>query len=198
MKAGRWLTVLGVAAAMAGAGATHAPREWHFTVLLDGSTIGEHRFLVQGGATQREVTSRARMDVRLLGLTLYSYRHEAAERWEGDCLRALRATTDDDGSRRQVTQIYPDECLMSFAYWHPDLPRQTRLLNPQTGLVEPVRMQRQPPVTLQVRGRPREAQGWRIVTPAQAVTVWYAVDDGAWIGLDAEVSGGRQLAYRLR
>lgn len=182
----------------AGAAAAQAPRDWNFTVLLDGQPVGEHRFAVQGPPQQREVESRARMDVRLFGVFTYRYRHEATERWQGDCLRELRSATEDGGSQSTVDQRPAGECLMGFAYWHPNLATQTRLLNPQTGQVEAVRFERLPTGPVEVRGQVIDALGWRLLTPKQSVNIWYARTDGAWIGLDAEVTGGRRLAYRLR
>jgi hypothetical protein len=173
---------------------------WDFEARLDDRPIGTHRFVVRGPAAQREVDSRARFDVRLLGIVVYRYRHEAQERWEGDCLRALQSRTDDDGTPLQVELQRPAEadCVMSFAYWHPRLSTQTRLLNPQTGRLEEVRFERQPDATIGVRGNEVAATPWRLTTATQDLTVWRARADGAWVGLDARVRGGRLLTYRLR
>ncbi|MFN3304795.1 MAG: DUF6134 family protein, partial [Roseateles sp.] len=114
---------------------------WDFEVRLDDKPIGTHRFTVNGPPGEREVLSQARMDVKLLGIPVFRYRHEARERWRGDCVAELQSKTDDDGKPLQVTQARgaADACLMGFAYWHPNLTTQTRLLNPQTGLVEEAR-----------------------------------------------------------
>jgi hypothetical protein len=185
-----------VAAASAGA------QTWDFTASLDGKPIGTHRFVVSGPAVAREVSSTAKFDVKLLGITVYRYRHEAQERWQGDCLQQLKSSTDDDGKPVQVDEQRSgsDDCLMSFAYWHPALHTQTRLLNPQTGKVEEVRFERLPPAPLQVQGRDVQATRWRLVatTPKtkQDLTLWLDPADGRWIGLDAQVKG-RLLTYRL-
>jgi hypothetical protein len=195
------LRVLAVAGAFA-LGHAAFGQTWDFEVRLDGKPIGSHRFVVSGPAAAREVASTARFDVRLLGIPLYRYRHEAQERWQGDCLRSLKSRTDDDGKPAQVDEqrAAAADCLMSFAYWHPALPRQTRLLNPQTGQVEDVRFERLPAAPLQVQGREVEAARWRLVatTPAsqQVLTLWLDPADQRWIGLDAQVRG-RLLTYRL-
>lgn len=191
-----------------------AVQEWHFEARLDDRPIGEHRFVLSGEGAQRELRSEARFTVRVLGIPVYRYRHDASEQWRGDCLEALASDTDDNGQPSQVRarrqahawQVeapanapappWPD-CLMSFAYWHPGLLTQTRLLNAQTGRVEPVRVERLGEASLPVRGRPTPAVRWRLHTPQQPIDVWLARADGAWVGLDSQVGGGRRLSYRL-
>jgi hypothetical protein len=178
---------------------------WDFDVRLDGKPVGSHRFTVSGPPAAREVHSVARMDVKLLGITLFRYRHEARERWRGDCLADLQSSTDDDGKPLKVAQTRADtdDCLMGFAYWNPALPTQTRLLNPQTGLVEQARFERLPDAPLSVRGREVPAARWRLTaTPPggarQELVLWLDRGDASWLGLDAQVKGDRLLTYRLK
>lgn len=191
----KWLGVLALVAA--GHATAQDGGEWNFTATLNGKPIGTHRFVVTGTAAARSVDSRAQLVVRVLGIPAYRYRHRAEERWQGDCLRELRADTDDDGSRQQVEQRHEAECVMSFAYWNPRLVTQQRLVNPQTGRAEPVRIERLPDAAIDVAGRPVPAQGWRLQTQTQRISVWYAAEGGRWIALDAEVKGGGTLSYRL-
>jgi hypothetical protein len=204
---------------------------WNFEVRLDGKPIGTHRFTVDGPAEARDVTSKAAFDVRLLGITVFRYRHEARERWRGDCLQEIHSRTDDDGKPVQVdrrlepantampaTSTAPTAptapsassetaCLMSYAYWNAALIRQQRLLNPQTGEVDDVRIERLPDAQLPVGGRDVDASRWRITSTApssgkssparQVLTLWRDRADGRWIGLDAQVKGDRVLTYRL-
>ena len=183
-----------------------------FEVTLDGKPIGTHRFTLGGTPQARTVRSEAVFAVKLLGLTVYRYRHVASEQWRGDCLAALQAETDDDGKTGKVvarpagdalevdgpsgTLSLPG-CAMSFAYWHPAMRTQTQLLNAQTGRYEAVRVRRMDSGTVEVRGQPQPAERWRIEGPEQPVDVWYA-PSGAWVGLDSTVAGGRLLRYRLR
>lgn len=220
-------------ASASGAAATPTPRvtdarptasaSWDFDVRLDGKPIGTHRFVVEGEPGARTVRSLARFDVKLLGLTVFRYRHEASERWRGDCLQTIQSRTDDDGKPVEVNKTFnvrgpstasasasavaETDCLMSYAYWHPALVRQQRLLNPQTGEVDEVRIERLPDASLAVAGREVEAMRWRLTAtppaaagkPAQRqqLTLWRDRSDGRWIGLDAVVKGGRVLSYRL-
>ena len=182
---------------------------WTFEVLLDGRPIGEHQFRASPAneAGERTMVSEASFAVRWLGLPLYRYQHRAVERWRGGCLAGLSADTDDNGTRTRVSAQADGErfevtapashsavgCVMSFAYWHPALRTQQRLLNAQTGRIEPVRIVAIGQSSIEVGER--AASGWRINGPAQPIDVWYSAQ-GDWIGLDTRVEGGRALRYR--
>lgn len=189
-----------------------ANRTWVFDVRLDGKLVGMHRFTVNDMQAAREVTSSAGFDIRVLGIVVYRYVHSAQERWEGDCLSRLQSRTDDNGDRIEVharasegmLDVRRDGlleraagCVMTFAYWNPAMRMQSRLLNPQTGRLEPVQIIPAGDGSVGVRGRDVAARRWRIHAPAQQIDVWYARDDDAWIGLDATLANGRNLSYRI-
>jgi hypothetical protein len=202
-----------LACALAASPAAAAPAgDSTFSVFLDDKPIGEHRFSIGGTEEARSVVSEASFTVKLLGLTVYRYRHRAVEKWRGDCLSELTATTDDDGKASRVrTEAEGDGlvvvtdagrqalkgCVMSFAYWNPAIQRQPRLLNAQTGRSESVQVSRAGGGTVEVRGRQVAATRWRIDGPAQPIDVWYSAQ-GEWVGLDSMVDGGRKLVYRLK
>ncbi|WAC71734.1 DUF6134 family protein [Roseateles sp. SL47] len=187
---------------------------WNFDIRLDGKPIGTHRFEVSGPPDTRTVTSNARMDVKLLGLTVFRYRHQVEERWKGDCLDALKSSTDDDGKPQRVdwrreaagsaagTASPPSDCIMSYAYWHPALVQQRRLFNPQTGQIDDVKVERLPDAPIQVSGREVMGARWQLITKPptgdpQRLTLWLDRSDQRWLGLDARVRGDRLLTYRL-
>ncbi|MDQ6619438.1 MAG: DUF6134 family protein [Pseudomonadota bacterium] len=185
---------------------------WRFRVFLDETPIGEHRFELRGTGAERELRSHARFEVKVLGLTIYRYRHDAVERWRGDCLAGLEASTDDNGVRTKVTaqqegsQLHiataagagkPIEgCVMTFAYWNPRLLSQTRLLNPQTGEYESVRVSTLADETIVVHERELTAIRHRLTGATNPIDIWYSPQH-EWIGLDSLVRGGRHLHYRL-
>jgi hypothetical protein len=170
---------------------------WNFEATLDGKPIGIHRFVVSGPPEARIIDSQAHFTVRILGIPVYRYLHQANEHWQGECLRELRSDTDDGGTQQRVVQRYEADCLMGFAYWNPHFVTQHRLINPQTGKIEEARFEPLADRTIAVRGQQVAAHGWRLVAGNQRIIVWYAADSGRWIGLEAEAKGGRQLAYRL-
>jgi len=198
--------------AAAAQAAEPSTRAYVFQALLDGKPIGEHRFTVVTEGATRRVTSEADFKVTLLGLTAYRYRHRAQEQWAGDCLVSLASTTDDDGKASGVTLARAGDvdeittatgratvsgCLMTYAYWNPALLSQGRLLNPQTGKVAAVRIERVAAGRIAVRGVEVDAVDWRISGGDSPIDVWVSAE-GAWVGLDSVVAGGRhKLSYRL-
>jgi hypothetical protein len=158
------------------------------------------------------VTSDADFAVKFFGFTAYRYRHHAEEHWAGDCLAGLVASTDDDGKAAgvklvktgDVTTITTNDgtrresgCLMTYAYWNPALRDQRRLLNPQTGKVDAVRIERVAEGTIRVGGHDVAATDWRVTGGEAPVDVWLSAQ-GEWVGLDSTVAkGGHKLSYRL-
>ncbi len=202
-----------VLGALLGVSGLSQAQTWNFDIRLDGKPIGSHRFEVSGPPEARTVTSDATMAVKMLGLTVFRYRHQAQERWKGDCVDAIQSTTDDDGKAEKVDWRRDGggggsdgggggDCVMSYAYWHPALVKQTRLLNPQTGKMDEVKVERLPDATITVAGGEVMATRWQLVTKppkgdAQRLTLWLDRSDQRWLGLDARVRGDRVLTYRL-
>lgn len=186
-------------------------REWHFRVWLDDREVGWHRYLVRERGDVTEVESRAQFDVRFLFLNAYRYRHEARERWRGNCLEELESRTVTNGAVEQVETFAADEtlvvarpsgearlpgCVMSFAYWDPRILAADRLLNSQTGEWLPVRIESRGAERVTVAGRDIPAARHRLSAPDLQIDLWYA--DGHWVALEAPLPGGRTLRYELR
>jgi hypothetical protein len=75
-----------------------ASNTWDFRVFLDDKEIGTHRFdLLDKGGGERQLVSKARMAVKVLFVTAYTYDHHDVEHWNGDCLTRLSSKTDDNG-----------------------------------------------------------------------------------------------------
>jgi hypothetical protein len=196
---------------LAGPGAAHAATDaWNFRVLLDGREVGRHEFRLAVEGQQRELRSEAEFNVRLLFINVYSYLHEAVERWQGDCLQSLESQTDSNGKRTVVSAANRggrlsvvrakgrDEhegCVMSFAYWNPEILNARELLNSQTGELVAVTITEQGPEMIPVRGEPRAATRHRISAEQLQIDLWYA--GGQWVALEALAPGGRRLRYEL-
>jgi len=204
----RLLALAGLCLALPGAASE--VHTWKFRVLLDNREIGEHDFTLRAAGEDRELTSEARFDVRLLFVTAYRYRHKAVELWDGNCLRSLVARTDTNGEtlavnartrdgrlvveRPDVPEVH-EGCVMSFAYWNPQILKAQRLLNSQTGEVLPVTVLSRGEETVRVRGQALPAHRYRIDAPQLQIDLWYAGD--RWVALEAPAAGGRHLRYEL-
>lgn len=196
----------------AAAPATANVQRWEFRVFLDDAAIGHHHFVLRDGGAERELTSDARFEVKLLFINAYRYAHDASERWRGNCLTSLNAHTDDNGKPSAVRATAQGEqvsiqsaggnvsipgCVMSFAYWNADILRQTRLLNAQTGQYEAVTISALGEEKITVRGAPVSAQRYRISGPKHPIDLWYG-PDRSWLALQSTLDSGRKLRYQLK
>lgn len=205
------LVILLVLTAPGYANSTTAARSWDFSVLLDGSNIGYHRFELTQTEGQRWLRSEAKFDVRVLFFNAFRYRHTNTEVWSDGCLENIKASTQANGKKLAVTGSRVDDrfvindgdatsalqdCVMTFAYWNPEFLQQPRLLDPQSGEyleveVEPVGQQ-----AIVVRGEEVAASVYRVKAKKMELTVWYSQDD-EWLALESVAKGGRIIRYEL-
>jgi hypothetical protein len=186
-------------------------RYWNFKVLLDDREIGYHEFrVVSVGSTER-VQSNARFDVKILFFNAYSYRHSNAETWRNGCLTRIQSSTDANGDRTDVEgnlvaagfELHADEnnrflgdgCVRTFAYWNPSLLRAESLLNAQTGELMPVSVAEYGADLLQVGDREIPTRRLQITLQEGVIDLWYHLDTGRWLALEAPTEGGRTLRY---
>lgn len=207
----RWILAAAVASVSATAPAHGTVTEWQFRVFLGEREVGEHRFRLEQHADGARLHSHARMNVRLLGVTAFSYTHEAQERWQGDCLERIDAKTDRNGRPYAVSgeriqnafrvqtlktsEVLP-ACVMSFAYWNPKILQQRRLLNPQNGEFVDVSVESKGSETLSARGTATEATRYTLAGRKLRIDLWYTAD-GRWVGLQSITDGGQLLRYVL-
>jgi Family of unknown function (DUF6134) len=211
--------VLGVAALVGAGTAAAQTQSWTFGVYLDDAPIGHHHYHLHHNGAEHELKIEARFNVKFLFINAYRYVHDASERWRGNCLAALTARTDDNGGKSEVdteqqaerliavTSTTPgaasrvrepvDGCLMSFAYWNPEMLRQTRLLNAQTGKIENVTITSMGEEKINVRGTPTSAMRYRVTGAKHPIELWYGADR-TWLALQSTLDGGRRLRYQLK
>ncbi|MFM9968207.1 MAG: DUF6134 family protein [Burkholderiales bacterium] len=190
------LALLLLALSICGPASAAEARLWDFRVYLDDSAIGSHRFSLTNKGEEIHLLSEANFEVKILFFSAYRYVHRAAERWRGDCLLSLDARTDDNGKQLSVSRPVLEGCTMSYAYWNPRMLREPRLLNAQTGDLEPVSIAALGEDNILVRGVNVAARRYRITGAKNPIELWYS-PSGEWLALDATVDGGRRLRYRL-
>jgi hypothetical protein len=201
------LLVLGVLPSLAS-----ADRTWDFRVFLDDKEIGTHRFDLIERGEERQLTSTARMAVKILFVTAYTYDHHDVEQWQGDCLSGLSSTTDDNGKKYRVdvqrrdgatvvqtlegTQRL-DGCVLTFAYWNPAMLRQTRLLNSQNGEHVEVKITDAGADTIDVRGVKTPARRYELRSEKLSIDLWYSPQQ-QWLALESMTERGQKLIYKLK
>lgn len=188
-----------------------AARSWDFSVLLDGSAIGYHRFELTEEGNQRRLTSEASFDVRFLFFNAFRYRHENTELWSDGCLESIESRTRSNGKKVEIRGTREDdrfvvtdgtaenavqECVMTFAYWNPDFLHQPRLLNPQTGEYLDVDVERVGEQSIVVRDKKVAASVYRVKAKKMQLTLWYSPDN-EWLALESVARGGRIIRYEL-
>lgn len=190
-----------------------------FRVLLDDKPIGRHEFRIRDGQGRRVVETEARFDVKMLFVTVFSYRHDNTEVWRDGCLQSLESETDsngtpyrvslesgDDGYRvvtRDGREFYPADCLMSFAYWDRRFLERERLVNSQTGELLEVDIRPLGRQELEWAELSGPVEGFRIVSEAGADTeaedvdikVYYRESDQRWVALESTLESGRLMRY---
>ena len=187
-------------------------KTYDFTVFLDDKEIGHHRFAVFPRDTLTHVTSEARFNVTFLFINAYTYLHSNTQIFRGECLRAIDATTDDNGDAMFVRGEYSDQklvlqthagkqqlvgCISTFAYWNPELLDGKQLLNPQTGELMAVDFQALGESSVTVRGKQVPARQYRIDNPEVSIDLWY---DGnqEWVALESTTKDGARLRYQIQ
>jgi hypothetical protein len=194
---------------------------WDFRVFLDEKEIGTHRFdLLDKGGGERQLTSQARMAVKILFVTAYTYDHHDVEHWNGDCLSKLSSKTDDNGDKYQVdvqrqgaaTVVKTREgaksendsktlgdCVLTFAYWNPAMLKQTRLLNSQDGEHVEVKITDAGADSILVRGVKTAARRYELRSTNQklAIDLWYSPSN-EWLALESMTERGQKLIYKLK
>lgn len=184
---------------------------WQFRVFLDGEEIGSHNFSISHKASHHEIYSSARFDVKFLFVSVYSYRHENVELWQGQCLDSINATTDDNGEIYRVSgkagkdafivnttdreNEYPS-CVKTFAYWDPGFLEESSLLNSQTGEMVDVSSEFIGSEELIHRGVEVMARRYRLSGENLQIDLWYSEDDH-WLALESVTESGRIVRYAM-
>jgi hypothetical protein len=187
-------------------------QEWNFRVFLEDREIGTHVFRVVDANGERRVESDAQFTVKILFIDAYTYNHRARERWNGECLMALDAATNDNGEELRVRGTRNGSgfkveaprgntdlpaCVMTFAYWNPAMLQQPRLLNVQTGEWLDVRVEAVGEETIPVRGTPVTARRYALHNPKFRIDLWYLANR-QWVQLESTTESGRRLRYQIQ
>lgn len=185
---------------------------YDFKVFLGKDEIGRQRFDVSSEGERIQVRVEAQFKVTFLYITVYTYRHTNVETWEAACLREIRAETDDNGDSFFVNGISRngrlyvstqdgdwsgDGCIKTFAYWNAEWITGERLLNSQTGELQPVSIRVVGEETIPVLGVQTRTSHRRIVTDKFAVDLWYDLN-GRWVALQSTSKKGDTLRYVLQ
>lgn len=144
-----------------GASARELPSEGllDFAVIRDGELIGHHRVRFRQEGPKTTMAVEARIEITLLGFTVYRFQHSGRETWRDGNLIAFHTSTNDDGDRLAVEarrneagefdvryagkeQVAPGRTIPS-SLWHLGILQarvEDRLLHTITGELLPMKV----------------------------------------------------------
>ena len=181
-----------------------------FQVFRDGAPLGHHRVSFRREAQDLHVAVDIKLEVRLLFVTVFSYRHRNHEVWRDGRLVAIDTETDDDGEafwlRGRATAdglavegssgsfLAPAE-VMPTSYWNPQTVARTQLLDTQRGRLIQVAIAPAGVESVALAGRPVEARRYA-VTGDLTLDLWYTAE-GEWAKTSFEARGA-EVVYARR
>jgi len=185
-------------------------RAVRFDVLRGGELIGYHLVEFADAGDGLAVRTDIEIEVRILGIRAFVFRHQSVERWTMDRLQSFDSETVDNdsqffvrgravGDRFQIThrkgkEVAPAD-IMVASYWRPAIARQTRLIDPQRGRVKDQQLLRRDRIVVPVGDRDLPADQYRL---NGVVDGWVAYgDDGDWLAAELK-KGGSDILYRRR
>lgn len=197
----------------AGASLPGVPREppppIRFDVIREGKVIGAHRvdFSPQQGGYQ--VRTRIDIEVRMLGVKLFDYKHDGTESWADGRLQAFDSETDDDDSRffvvgratadgfrirhRKGEETAPAD-IMVASYWTPEIARRTLLIDPQRGRLKNQQLLSTEKVEVPLRGAVVPATRFHLTGVTNGSVAYDR--DGRWLAADLKKAGS-DILYRV-
>lgn len=181
-----------------------------FEARRSGRRIGEQQTSFEGRGAGLFVRTVADFAVKLGPVTLYRYRHEALERWDGDRLAGLEARTNQNGRMLHVSaqaeagdvrilaasgaDTRAPPTAAPFSHWNREFARRP-LFNPQDGMLLHVVASAPRPAMVQLADGSAMA-GVCIKFSGDAEIEDYYGQDGVWAGLVGRLKDGSTLEYR--
>ena len=190
------------------AGRAAIPADIRFEVARNGETIGTHAIRFASAEDTLDVRIAVALDVKLLGFTVYGYRHESRETWRDGRLVALDARTDDDGDLLSVRaenrgalmlvqsvqgRVELSADVMPTSYWDRRTVERDTWLDTQAGKVIHGRMVQTGREDVETAAGTVEADSYDMQGEID-LTLWYAGPH--WVGLRFGPGDGSSITYR--
>ena len=187
------------------------PGKLIYAVMRDGSKIGSQVVEFQRNGDQLLVLISVKIEVSLLGITIYRFVHRSEEEWRAGELARLTSNTDDDGDKRVVYLKLVDGKLkgdyngqakefplgmIPASFWHPDSMKQTRLLDQVKGRNRQITVKDLGTETITAQGKQIQAHHYSITGQIKR-EVWYG-SDGRPEKLQFEGKDGSEIEMVLR
>ncbi len=187
------------------------PQNKHFTVLLDGSPIGEHRIVFREDGNLLVVETQINIEVVKLTFTVFRFKHEAKETWDSGRLVSVESKTDNDGTLSNVTGstvsdgfrlvsekgpfLATKAIMSSNAIWDSRIVSAKRLIDVQHGSEIGLIAKRLPDEQVDSPSGSVRASRYLLITPFFTGKVFYD-SNLRWVKAQVEVNG-QTIEYAL-
>ncbi|WP_431860556.1 DUF6134 family protein [Azospirillum sp.] len=165
------------------------PKVLTYSILMDGSPVGQEQVRVQpqGDTVKVDVTASTRVKVLFLN---FRYDHERQEVWRGGKLESMQARTDDDGKPHSIEMARKGDAwaltvdgkaatavptALPLTLWTPEVLKRPTLLSVIDAQPYSVTSQALGTATVDLGTRKVEAQHHRISGGVDR-DLWYAAD----------------------
>ncbi|HVJ44559.1 MAG TPA: DUF6134 family protein [Dongiaceae bacterium] len=144
----------GLAAPASAITAENAPSgAFIYQITRQGEVIGEQRLTFERQGDNLVVSTDAKIDVKLLGLSLYGFDQHTEETWSKNQLIGVSSTADDDGTPKKVDmELQGGQLAGDFngknrtaplgvfpnSFWNEDSVKQNQILDTSRGKVRQV------------------------------------------------------------
>ena len=187
------------------------PGKLTYAVIRDGDKIGSQIVEFQRNGDQLLVLTSVKIEVTLLGITIYRFVHRSEEEWKGGELARLTSNTDDDGDKRVVDLRLVDGKLkgayngqakefpvgmIPATFWHPDSMKQTKLLDQVKARPRQITVKDLGSETITAQGKKIEARHFSVSGQIKR-EIWYG-PDGRLEKLAFEGKDGSEIVMVLR
>jgi hypothetical protein len=167
-----------------------------FRALRKGAPIGTHTVTFRQDGERLMVTTRIDIAVKVLMLTAFYLKHEAEEIWQAGRLLEVRSTTDDNGTRLQVSGravdggfrvvgedgpfLAPANLLTSNMLWDTRMLSEERLIDVQYGGVIGLAVKPLAQALVDTPSGQVLANSHHLITPHYAGTLFHD-ESGRWV-----------------
>lgn len=184
--------------------AAAAPANLSFRALRNGSPIGVHTVSFRQEGERLVVTTHIDISVKVLLFTAFYLKHDAEEIWQAGRLVAVKSTTDDNGTRLQVSGraadggfriigedgpfLAPAQLLTSNMLWDTRMLSANRLIDVQYGGVIGLVVKRLGEALVDTPNGQVRASRHHLITPHYTGTLFHD-SDGRWVKALIEAKG---------
>jgi hypothetical protein len=160
---------------------------YRFAITRNGDKIGTHSITLNRSGAETSVSIATDLTVKVLFVTAYRLQHMASEHWVNGRLVSLNATTDNNGTRHQVSVVMTasglevdadgktarlDRTIIPGSLWNPELLRRPLMLDTQEGQILPLTVVDQGPEDLTIDSRVIKAHHY-VMKSKYSQDVWY-------------------------